>query len=41
LIEDAYTPRDRLSLEPITSPLRKKSKTTFGSLVYDLEKDEE
>ncbi len=35
------TPRDMLSLEPITSPQRKKSKTTFKSLVNDLEKDEE
>ncbi len=35
------TPRDRLSLEPITSPPRKKSKTTFGSLINDSEEDEE
>ncbi len=34
------TPRDKLSLETITSPPIKKSKTTFGSLVYDLEEDE-
>jgi len=30
-----------LNLEPITSPLRKSSGTTFGSLVNDLEDDEE
>jgi hypothetical protein len=30
-----------LSLEPITSPQRKKSMTTFRSLVNDLEEDEE
>jgi hypothetical protein len=35
------TPRDRLNLEPITSPRRKKLKTTFGSLVSDLKEDEE
>jgi hypothetical protein len=33
--------RDMLSLEHITSPLKKKSKTIFGSLVNDLEEDEE
>jgi hypothetical protein len=33
--------KDKLSLEPVTSPLRKKSKTTFGSLVNDSEEDEE
>jgi hypothetical protein len=40
-IEDAYTTRDMLNLEPLTSPPRKKSMTTFGSLVYDFEDDEE
>ncbi len=34
-------PKDKLSLKPITSPLRKKSNTTFGSLVYDSKEDEE
>jgi hypothetical protein len=32
------TPKDMLSLEPITSPPRKKSKTTFGSSVNDSKK---
>jgi hypothetical protein len=32
---------DMLSLEPITSPPRKKSKTTFKSLVVDSKEDEE
>jgi hypothetical protein len=35
------TLRDKSSLEHVTSPLRKKSKTIFGSLVNDLEEDEE
>jgi hypothetical protein len=35
------TPRDRLSLELVISPPRKNFKTTFGSLVNDLEEDEE
>lgn len=35
------TPRDKLSPEHATSPLKKKSKTTLGSLVNDLEEDEE
>jgi hypothetical protein len=35
------TPRDKLSLKPMTSPLRKKSMTIFGSPIYDLEEDEE
>ncbi len=35
------TLRDRLSHEPITSPPRKKSKTSFGSLVNDLKEDDE
>jgi hypothetical protein len=34
-------PRDKLNLEPFTSPPRKKSRNTFGSLVNDSEKDEE
>ncbi len=34
------TPRDKLSLETITSPLKKKSKITFGSSVNDSKKDE-
>jgi len=34
------TPRDRLSLELVTSPPTKKSKITFKSLVVDLKKDE-
>jgi len=32
-------PRDKLSPKPITSPLRKKSRITFGSPVNDLEND--
>jgi hypothetical protein len=35
------TPRNKLSLELVTSPPRKKSRTIFGSLVNDLEEDEE
>jgi hypothetical protein len=35
------TPRDRLSRKPITSPLRKKSRTTFRSPIVDLEEDGE
>jgi urease alpha subunit len=35
------TPRDMLSSEPITSPPRKKSRTTFKSLVVDSEEDDE
>ncbi len=35
------TPRDRLSLELVTSPLWKKSRTTSGSKVNDSEEDEE
>jgi hypothetical protein len=35
------TPRDKLSPKPITSPLRKKSRTTFGSLINDSKEDEE
>jgi hypothetical protein len=35
------TLRDRLSLEPIASPPRKKSRTTFGSPVNDSKEDEE
>ncbi len=35
------TPRDRLSPEHVTSPLKKKSKTTFGSSVNDSKKDKE
>jgi hypothetical protein len=38
---DLPTPRDRLNLEPITSPPQKKVTTTFGSPVSDLEEDEE
>jgi hypothetical protein len=34
------TPRDRLSLELLTSPPRNKSGITFKSLVVDLKKDE-
>jgi hypothetical protein len=34
-------PRDRLNLEHVTSPPRKKSRTIFGSSVNDLEEDEE
>jgi hypothetical protein len=30
-----------LSIEPITSSLRKKSRTTFGSLIVDSKEDEE
>ncbi len=33
--------KGHLILEPITTPPRKKSKTTFGSPVNDLEEDEE
>jgi hypothetical protein len=36
-----HTPQDKLSFEPITSPPKKKSKTTFKLKVVDLEKDEE
>jgi hypothetical protein len=35
------TPKDMLSLEPVTSPPRKKSKTTFGSMVNGSKEDEE
>jgi hypothetical protein len=35
------TPRDMLSPKLVTSPLQKKSKTTFGSSVNDYEEDEE
>jgi len=35
------TPRDKLSLQLVTSPPRKKSKTTFGSPVNDSKEDEE
>jgi hypothetical protein len=35
------TPHDKLNLEPITSPPRKKSRTIFRSQVIDLEEDEE
>jgi len=35
------TPRDKLSLELVISPPRKKSKSTFESSVIDLEEDEE
>ncbi len=35
------TLRDKLSLEHVISPPRKKSRTTFGSLVNDLEANEE
>jgi hypothetical protein len=31
----------KLSCEPVTSPPRKKSRTTFGSSVNDLEEDED
>jgi hypothetical protein len=33
-------PNDRLSLQPVTSPPRKKSRSTFGSPDNDLEEDE-
>jgi hypothetical protein len=35
------TPRDKLSLELVTSPSKKKSIITFKSHVVDLEEDEE
>jgi hypothetical protein len=35
------TPRDKLSLQLVTSPPRKKSKTTFGSPINDSKEDEE
>jgi hypothetical protein len=35
------TPRDKLSLEPVTSLLRNKFKTTFGSPIFNLEEDDE
>jgi hypothetical protein len=35
------TPRDMLNFELVTSPPKKKSRTTFGSLVNDSKKDEE
>jgi hypothetical protein len=34
------TPRDRLNLEHVTSPLRNKSRISFESQVVDLEEDE-
>jgi hypothetical protein len=34
------TPRDKLSPEHVTSPRRKRSRTTFGTLANDLEEDE-
>lgn len=34
------TPKDELSLEPITSPPRKKSKITFGLFANDSKEDE-
>jgi hypothetical protein len=34
-------PRDKLSPEPITSPLKKKSRNTFGSPVNDSKENEE
>ncbi len=36
----SLTSRDMLSLEPVTSPPRMKSRTIFGSLVNDSEEDE-
>ncbi len=33
-------PKDKLSLEPITSPPRNKFRTTFESLVNDSKEDE-
>jgi hypothetical protein len=35
------TLKDKLSLELVTSPLRKKSRTTFESLVVQSKEDEE
>jgi hypothetical protein len=35
------TPRDKLNPKLVTSPLRKKSKTTFGSSVNDFEEVED
>jgi hypothetical protein len=35
------TLRDKLNPKPVTSPLRKKSKTIFGSSVNDSEKVED
>jgi hypothetical protein len=35
------TPQDKLSFELITSPPRKKSRTTSRSQIVDLEEDEE
>jgi hypothetical protein len=35
------TPNDKLNLEPVTSPFRKKSRTIFGSSVNDSKEDEE
>jgi hypothetical protein len=34
------TPRDKLSPELVTSPLKKKSKITFGLLVNDSKEDD-
>jgi hypothetical protein len=35
------TQKVKLSCEPVTSPLRKKSTITFGSSVNDLKEDED
>ncbi len=35
------TPKDMLSLKPMTSPLKKKIMTIFGSLINDSKEDEE
>jgi hypothetical protein len=35
------TPRDKLSFEHVTLPLRKKSITIFKSQIVELEEDEE
>jgi len=35
------TPRDKLSIEHVTLPPKKKSKTTFGSSLNDSKEDEE
>jgi hypothetical protein len=38
-VEDRKSSHDKLNPEPITSPLKKKSKITFGSQVVDVEED--
>jgi hypothetical protein len=41
LHKELLTLRDKLSLEPVASPPKKKSKTTFGLSFNDSKEDEE